>query len=857
MYIYRVIYNKVLKSFLVFFPDIVDRIMATPDLTVVAVPSAQAHEASRDQNGGQLATNWRTCSGYNLESLIPSSDTLSYYQLAAYNGLHLEKPKLHDLKIDYNISEDISSPALIGDYLIYEQLNNLRGITIHKAYHKPTREELVCKIIPMKRYRDILATYWRIGNHTNINEILEILIGDTKVYIFFNKHYGDLHSYVRNKRKLKESEASKLFYQIVSTVESCHQKGIVLRDLKLRKFVFKDSAKTQLKLEGLEDACILKVDNDLLDDKQGCLAYVSPEILHTRDTYSGKAADVWSLGVILYTMVIGRYPFHNEEPRVLFTKIRHLQYSIPDTVSSQGKCLIRSLLRKQPQDRLLTNDILRHPWFRSNPIPYIHKSDVKVLDHRVPNKLIDHNLDLYSNVTSCTKDEETNEKIFGDNESETKTFSSEDSIIEGNINGSNLGSNTIRSVKRKIDDYFTSMQAHNISQIEDSYNYIAVLENDDVNLIKEISDKAMEDCVKNTMAIFADYGNHYKPSDKVIQNLIENIPKFDGNEMLYQTWKNMFIELYSISPGQGNQKILEFKRYMLSRSVAPAFHFISELIKAELQKLNTEDTLMSWEDFWSKLDNRFLSPASQQIARNTLLTIQQNRYEKIINYLERCDATLKIAYNKEELSSPLIESQIITNICKGINDQYLKRKLFQLDLKDYKSFKEKAIELDNMNVKFNLLMNIDSRVEEPMVVENIHRRNEEIKEVVKSVLIEWKEEQNRNIAIQEATTTESINKIQRENQSLTNNMNIDRLINKDTQEERQFNRQEFTCHFCGKKGHFIRDCYLRKREQGKAQQTFQPLFYRGRPVTRGRQNYGFERIASPNRRFNRVFNDRR
>ena len=57
MYIYSGIYNKVLKSFLVFFPNIVDRIMATPDLTVVAVPSAQAQEASRDQNGGQLATD--------------------------------------------------------------------------------------------------------------------------------------------------------------------------------------------------------------------------------------------------------------------------------------------------------------------------------------------------------------------------------------------------------------------------------------------------------------------------------------------------------------------------------------------------------------------------------------------------------------------------------------------------------------------------------------------------------------------------------------------------------------------------------------------------------------------------------
>ena len=54
MYIYRVVYNKLLKSSLVFIPDIVDRNMTTPELTVAAVPSAQAQEAFRHQNGG----NW-------------------------------------------------------------------------------------------------------------------------------------------------------------------------------------------------------------------------------------------------------------------------------------------------------------------------------------------------------------------------------------------------------------------------------------------------------------------------------------------------------------------------------------------------------------------------------------------------------------------------------------------------------------------------------------------------------------------------------------------------------------------------------------------------------------------------------
>lgn len=67
------------------------------------------------------------------------------------------------------------------------------------------------------------------------------------------------------------------------------------------------SPRTHLKLESLEDAVVLDDPaEDLLQDKRGCPAYVSPEILKANTTYSGKAADMWSLGVILYTMLVGR-----------------------------------------------------------------------------------------------------------------------------------------------------------------------------------------------------------------------------------------------------------------------------------------------------------------------------------------------------------------------------------------------------------------------------------------------------------------------------------------------------------------------------------------------------------------------
>uniref|UniRef100_A0A4D5R9F4 Tribbles-like protein 2 n=1 Tax=Scolopendra viridis TaxID=118503 RepID=A0A4D5R9F4_SCOVI len=269
----------------------------------------------------------------------------------------------------------------IGKYLILDQLH---GSTLYKSLNIQTQEEFVCKIVNNIDSHQIFAAHYRLDSHDHINEIQEVLIGETKTYIFFPPSYGDLHSYMRTRRRLRESEAQRLFAQVAAAVAHCHENRVVLRDLKLRKFVFKDPERTQLKLESLEDAVILDDDDDSLCDKHGCPAYVSPEILTSSNQYSGCAADMWSMGVMLYTILVGRYPFHDSEPSLLFAKIRRSCLAVPDWLSSRARCLIRGLLRPNPTERLTAADALFHPWLQSELPDIPFKLESKLPDQTVP-----------------------------------------------------------------------------------------------------------------------------------------------------------------------------------------------------------------------------------------------------------------------------------------------------------------------------------------------------------------------------------------------------------------------------------------------------------------------------------------
>ncbi|KAM5304810.1 tribbles homolog 3 isoform 1-T2 [Glossophaga mutica] len=261
----------------------------------------------------------------------------------------------------------VTAASRLGPYVLQGPEEGGRA---YRALHCPTGTEYTCQVYPVGEALAVLEPYSRLPPHSHVARPAEVLADTHHLYTFFPRSQGDLHSLVRRGR-LSEPKAAGLFRQMAAAVAHCHQHGLVLRDLKLCRFVFTDCERTKLVLENLGDACVLTGPDDSLWDKQACPAYVGPEILSSRASYSGKAADVWSLGVALFTMLAGHYPFQDSEPVLLFSKIRRGTYTLPQGLSASARCLVHCLLRREPAERLTASGILLHPWLQENLTPSV------------------------------------------------------------------------------------------------------------------------------------------------------------------------------------------------------------------------------------------------------------------------------------------------------------------------------------------------------------------------------------------------------------------------------------------------------------------------------------------------------
>ncbi len=155
---------------------------------------------------------------------------------------------------------------------------------------------------------------------------------------------GDLLSYVRKRRQLKEDVAKSVFKQLIEGLRYCHSKNILHRDIKLDNILL--STEGEIKICDFGVSKIIKK-GEKMSEQCGTPAYIAPEILLDKG-YDGFACDIWSAGIVLYAMLYGTVPFKANNMSELQKIIIRGKYTLGEGISKEAKDLLQKLLERDP-----------------------------------------------------------------------------------------------------------------------------------------------------------------------------------------------------------------------------------------------------------------------------------------------------------------------------------------------------------------------------------------------------------------------------------------------------------------------------------------------------------------------------
>ncbi|CAK8997796.1 unnamed protein product [Durusdinium trenchii] len=179
-----------------------------------------------------------------------------------------------------------------------------------------------------------------------------------------------LNEFMRRRppKRLMEPEAIFYVYELISALQYLHRRHVIHRDLKLGNLFLDKNMRLKVGDFGL--AAQLDFAGEKRRTVCGTPNYIAPEILEGKHGHSFEV-DVWSLGVIIYTMVFGRPPFETADVKTTYKRIRMNQYSFPDSVrvSCQVKELISRILQTDPLKRPSLEEILVSSWVNASRLP--------------------------------------------------------------------------------------------------------------------------------------------------------------------------------------------------------------------------------------------------------------------------------------------------------------------------------------------------------------------------------------------------------------------------------------------------------------------------------------------------------
>ncbi|XP_035230986.1 MAP/microtubule affinity-regulating kinase 3-like isoform X2 [Stegodyphus dumicola] len=266
----------------------------------------------------------------------------------------------------------------IGRYRLLKTIGKGNFAKVKLAKHLPTGKEVAIKIIDktqlnpsslQKLFREVRIM--KILDHPNIVKLFQVIETEKTLYLVMEyASGGEVFDYLVAHGRMKEKEARAKFRQIVSAVQYCHQKRIIHRDLKAENLLLDGEMNIKIADFGFSNEF---VPGQKLDTFCGSPPYAAPELFQGKK-YDGPEVDVWSLGVILYTLVSGSLPFDGANLKELRERVLRGKYRIPFYMSTDCENLLKKFLVLNPSKRASLEAIMKDKWMN---IGYDEEDELK------------------------------------------------------------------------------------------------------------------------------------------------------------------------------------------------------------------------------------------------------------------------------------------------------------------------------------------------------------------------------------------------------------------------------------------------------------------------------------------------
>mmetsp|Transcript_28161 Transcript_28161/g.84228 ORF Transcript_28161/g.84228 Transcript_28161/m.84228 type:complete len:762 (+) Transcript_28161:61-2346(+) len=281
------------------------------------------------------------------------------------------RPLRHDLHPKIKRTP-IENEYAIGDEILGDGTFSVCKRAVHKASGTPCAIKIIDKA---KRHpEDEIEILFRYGAHPNIVTLREAFDAGDRCYLVTELlEGGELLDMILGAEQLSEAVAKQHIARVFRVVDYLHTHGVVHRDLKPSNIMFANHSGSpeSIRVADFGFAKQLTAENGMLMTPCYTANFVAPEVLR-RQGYD-KACDIWSLGILLYTMLGGMPPFSasaTDDPERILRRIEEGSVKFDSAplkkVSAAGKALILGMLHRDPARRLTIREVLAHEWLRTS-----------------------------------------------------------------------------------------------------------------------------------------------------------------------------------------------------------------------------------------------------------------------------------------------------------------------------------------------------------------------------------------------------------------------------------------------------------------------------------------------------------